>query len=187
MTMKTSGSVSLAFVTIVVFTAGCTSSSSALSDPAVPPTQSTTKHDSAGAGTTEPVRPSLKSQLDGGGTLIVTIQDPTLANDVNDRMNKGLVLLQHGKETIRGDDMANFCQVGSENGYLHSGDRFELKSTDITDKVFLAATQVYLHASSHLGIQCRKGGMDQTEMTLSDLQEITGSLVTFEFESSTRK
>lgn len=126
---------------------------------------------------------SLKSELDQGKTLTVTLVDAKLANEINNRMgSRNLITLQDGQTTIRGDDLKNWCQIASQNGFVKGGDRFDLQANDVQDKIYLTARQLSIRVSSHLGIQCRKGGMDQSEMTLADMQQILGSLIKLELE-----
>lgn len=124
---------------------------------------------------------SLKSELDQGKALRITMVDTKLANEINDRMGtRKLITLQDGKKVIRGDDLKNWCQIGSQNGFVNGGDRFEIKTSEVHDKIYLAARQVYLRLSPPLGIQCRKGGMDQSEMSLGEIQTIVGPLIKLE-------
>lgn len=165
----------LCFLSFVLSACGSSSSdNSAPASPSAPKSPNGGAHAPAG----KLAAPSLKSELDKGKTLTLTFTSAKLASDVNERMNtRNLITLQDGKETIGGDDMKNWCQIGSENGYVNGGDRFNLKTADVQDKIYLAARQVYFKISSHLGFQCRKGGMDQSDMTLDDLQQIMGSLI----------
>ena len=141
--MKTSLFLSFAVIATLMTSAGCTSSGTGGDSSWSLAPQSDVRSGSEGlngGGGRVPVQPSLKSLLNSGGTLLLIIRDTKLATNVNDRMGKDLVLIQHGKETIQGNDISNYCQVGSDSGCISIGDHFELKSKNVTDKVYLAAT-----------------------------------------------